>query len=306
MTTTLLPEAPAQAVTQDFIRESLTKSMTKPVFDPLPLFFIGTMHILALGFAIQTFSWAALGVCLLLHWLTGGVGITLGYHRLFTHQSFKATSPVKYFCALMGVLACQGGPISWVTTHRLHHTYSDQEADPHSPVRNFFWSHMEWCIRKNPTLKNKDVQNRICPDLVKDKSLMFIEKTDILWTFALAGVLYALGGWPFVVWGIFVRLILVYHCTWFVNSAAHVWGYQTYRSEDLSRNLWWVALITYGEGWHNNHHAFQYSARHGLKWWEFDTTYMMIQVLEKFGLVSAVKLPPERLLKDKELLRKAS
>ena len=299
MTTTLMPEAPT--VTQDHIKESMIKSMAKPVMDPLPFFFITTVHILALIFAIPTFTWSALAVCVLFHWLTGGVGITLGYHRLLTHQSMKVAAPIKYFCSLMGVLACQGGPISWVTTHRLHHTYSDQEADPHTPTRNFFWAHMEWCIRKNATLKNKDVQNRVVPDLVKDKGLMFLEKTDILWTFLLGLGFYALGGWSFVVWGIFVRLVLVYHATWFVNSAAHVWGYKTYKSDDLSRNLWWVALITYGEGWHNNHHAFQYSARHGLKWWEFDTTYMMIQVLEKLGLASAIKLPPARLLQDKEL-----
>lgn len=301
MTTTLAPEAPAQAVTQDLIRESLTKAVTNPKIDPLPFGFITAVHVLALVFAIPTFSWSALALCLVLHWLTGGVGITLCYHRLLTHQSMKVHPIVKYFSALMGVLACQGGPISWVTTHRLHHAYSDQEADPHSPTKNFFWAHMEWCMKKNNVLKSKEVQARICPDLVKDKGMVFIEKVDILFTFALAGLLYALGGWSWVVWGIFVRLVLVYHCTWFVNSAAHVWGYQTYKSDDLSRNLWWVALVTYGEGWHNNHHAFQYSARHGLKWWEFDTTWMMIRTLEKLGLANAIKLPPARLLQEKEL-----
>ncbi len=261
--------------------------------------FIIAMHTIALVAGPFTFSWPALAVCIFLHWVSGGLGITLGYHRLLTHRSFKTPKFMEYFLTLMAQLACQGGPISWITTHRLHHTYSDQPLDPHSPRAGFFWSHMGWCMVKNANIANPEVQQKVSPDLIRDKGMIFIEKTHILWTVLLAAGLYAWGGWSFVVWGIAVRLVAVYHCTWFVNSAAHIWGYQTYKSNDDSTNLWWVALLTYGEGWHNNHHAFQYSARHGLKWWEFDSTYLMIQVMEKLGLATAVKIPPARLLQEK-------
>ena len=273
------------------------KAVKPAIHWPASVFIIG-VHILALA-GIFTFSWKALILCVVMHWVTGGVGITLGYHRLLTHRSFKTPKLIEYFLALMGSLACQSGPIKWVVAHRLHHAYSDQVGDPHSPKHGFFWAHMGWCLVENRQVDNPAIQAKIAPDLVKDKVMVFMDNTHILWTILLAAGLYAWGGWPFVIWGVFVRLVLVYHATWFVNSAAHVWGYKTYKSSDDSMNLWWVALMTYGEGWHNNHHAFQYSAKHGLQWWEFDTTYMMIQFLKFFGLASAIKLPPERLLSQK-------
>ena len=262
--------------------------------------FITGVHIIALA-GIFTFSWKALAVCLVLHWITGGLGITLGYHRLLTHRSFKTPKLVEYFLAMMGNLACQSGPIKWVVAHRIHHAYSDLDGDPHSPRKGFFWSHIGWCMTVNEKLDSREVHMKVAPDLAKDPVMVMMDNTHILWTILLAAGLYVWGGWPFVIWGIFVRLVLVYHCTWLVNSAAHIWGYKTYKSSDDSTNLWWVALVTYGEGWHNNHHAFQYSARHGLKWWEFDSTYLMIQFLEFFKLASAVKLPPQRLLNEKAL-----
>lgn len=262
--------------------------------------FIIAAHIIALA-GFFTFSWKALAVCLFLHWVTGGLGITLGFHRLLTHRSFQVPKFLEYFFAVCGNLACQGGPITWVTTHRIHHTYSDQDRDPHSPLVSFFWAHMGWCLKDNAACSDKKVQARVAADLVKDRGHVFLEKTFFLWTVLLGAGLYALGGWPFVIWGIFVRLVLVYHATWFVNSATHVWGYQTYKSSDQSTNLWWVALMTYGEGWHNNHHAFQYSARHGLQWWEFDSTYMIIRTLEVLGLAKGVKIPTKNILAGKKI-----
>ncbi len=263
---------------------------------PIASFIIGA-HILALG-AFFTFSWPALILCLVLHWVTGGLGVTLGYHRLLTHRSFQVPKIFEYFLALMASLACQGGPITWVATHRLHHEKSDEEGDPHTPLEGFFWAHMGWCLRDNQMEKSEELA-RYAPDLVKDPVYVFLNRTHILWTALLAAGLYAWGGWSFVVWGIFVRMVLVYHSTWLVNSAAHVWGYRTYKTTDRSTNLWWVALFSYGEGWHNNHHAFQHSARHGLKWWELDATYFMIQCLEFLGLAKAIKVPSEHLLVTK-------
>lgn len=285
-----------EPVDLDFIKKY---SKAKGEIDWVPAIFLISIHIIAAAFAIQTFSWAALGVCLLLHWVTGGLGITLGFHRLLTHRSFKTPKIVEYFLTLCGCLAMETGPITWVTSHRVHHALSDEEGDPHSPLKSFFWAHMGWCLMKNKALDKWEARERYSPDLTKDKVHVFLEKTVALWQIPLAIGLYLWGGWSFVVWGIFVRLVFVYHCTWLVNSAAHVWGYRTYDAKDQSTNLWWVALLSYGEGWHNNHHAFQSSARHGLKWWEFDTTYLMIKVLKLFGLATDIKIPTKHQLATK-------
>lgn len=266
--------------------------------NPAPAVFIIGTHILALG-AFFTFSWDALVLCLVMHWVTGGLGITLTYHRLLTHKSFEVPKFMEYILATVATLACQGGPISWVGAHRLHHAKSDMEGDPHSPLNGFFWAHMGWCITKNKVVDDFAIYSKHAPDLAKDRYLLFLDKFHMLPTVLLGVLFYAWGGWSYVIWGIFLRLVLVYHSTWLVNSAAHVWGYKTYASKDDSRNLWWVALITYGEGWHNNHHAFQHSARHGLRWWEFDTTYFTIRFLQLLGLASAVKIPSKELLSKK-------
>lgn len=146
---------------------------------------------------------------------------------------------------------------------------------------------MGWLLREVPA---KDEIGKFTRDIADDPVYKFFEKYFLLMQVPLGLVLYALGGWPFVVWGIFVRLVVVYHCTWFVNSATHKFGYRTYDTDDTSTNCWWVALVTYGEGWHNNHHAYQHSARHGLKWWEIDFTWMHIRLLQALGLARKVKV----------------
>ncbi|MGD1901511.1 MAG: acyl-CoA desaturase [Geitlerinemataceae cyanobacterium] len=252
---------------------------------------VSMLHLIAiLAFFPQFFSWSAVGVAIFLHWLTGGVGITLGWHRLVSHRSFKVPQWLEYFLVLCGTLSCQAGPVSWIGLHRQHHKYSDTHLDPHDSNKGFWWSHIGWFFEEVPA--DKDVP-RLAKDIYDDAFYQFCEKYFIYMQVALGLLLYAIGGWSFVVWGIFMRIVAVFHCTWFVNSATHKFGYKTYESKDGSRNCWWVALITYGEGWHNNHHAFQYSARHGLRWWEIDATWMMIRTLEFFGLASKIKLPPE-------------
>ena len=290
--------SPAPIETPVIKNGKLTRKPT--AFDwPVAAFMLGVHLVALLGFF--TFSWKAFAVCAFFHWITGGLGITLCYHRLLTHRSFQTPKWVEYILAVMGALACQGPPLTWVAVHRLHHAQSDRELDPHSPRHSFFWAHMGWCLHGVNLVSNFEEKQRLAPDLAKDKFYVWMDRYHLLWTVLLALGLYALGGWPFVIWGVFVRMVLVYHATWFVNSAAHVWGYKTYKSEDDSTNLWWVALMTYGEGWHNNHHAFQFSARHGLKWWEFDTTYLTIQILKTFGLATAIKIPSEHLLQTKPL-----
>jgi stearoyl-CoA desaturase (delta-9 desaturase) len=257
-------------------------------FDWPVILFMVAIHGGALFALLPTnFSWSAVGLAVLLHWVTGGLGITLGFHRLITHRSFQTPKWLEYFLAFCGTLSCQGGVIEWIGMHRLHHLHSDQEQDPHDSNQGFWWSHMGWMLYKLPIRKEIP---RFTRDLWDDPVYQFLNKYFIPIQVLLGVVLYLLGGWPFVVWGIFVRLIAVFHCTWLVNSATHMFGYRTYEAGDRSTNCWWVALLTYGEGWHNNHHAFQHSARHGLRWWEIDLTWMTIQLLQVLGLATKVKL----------------
>jgi stearoyl-CoA desaturase (delta-9 desaturase) len=257
-------------------------------FDWPVILFMAIVHIGAL-FALlpANFSWAAVGLAIFLHWVTGGLGITLGFHRLVTHRSFQAPKWLEYFFVFCGTLACQGGPIDWVGMHRLHHLHSDQVADPHDSNQGFWWSHMGWMLYEIPC---RDEVARYTKDIFDDPVYRFLQNFFIPIQVALGVVLYWFGGWSFVVWGIFVRMVAVFHCTWLVNSATHQFGYQSHDSGDRSTNCWWVALLTYGEGWHNNHHAFQHSARHGLKWWEVDMTWMTIQLLQTLGLAKKVRL----------------
>jgi sn-1 stearoyl-lipid 9-desaturase len=251
--------------------------------------YLGAIHLAALlAFYPGFFSWNAVLVALLLHWITGGLGITLGFHRLVSHRSFQAPKWLEYFLVFCGTLTCQGSAIDWVGLHRLHHLHSDHDGDPHDSNNGFWWSHMGWMLYDIPA---REQIKRFTKDIHDDKVYRFLETFMIPIQILLGVILYFLGGWPFVIWGIFVRLVVVFHCTWFVNSATHKFGYQTYESNDYSKNCWWVALVTYGEGWHNNHHAFQYSARHGLQWWEVDITWMTIRFLEFLGLAKNIKLP---------------
>lgn len=240
-----------------------------------------------LAFLPSTFSWTAVGLALFLHWLTAGVGITLGWHRLLTHRSFQTPKWLEYVLVFCGTLAMQGGPIWWVGLHRHHHLYSDQDVDHHDSTKGFWWSHLFWMFHKVPV---EHEIPRFTQDIKDDRLYQFLDKYFFHVQLVFAGLLYLIGGLPFLIWGVFVRLVLVYHSTWLVNSATHKFGYRTYESSDRSTNCWWVALLSYGEGWHNNHHTFQYSARHGLKWWEVDVTWMMIRVLQFLGLARKVKL----------------
>jgi sn-1 stearoyl-lipid 9-desaturase len=243
-----------------------------------------------LAFLPQFFSWQALGVAVLLTWVTGCLGITLGWHRLVSHRSFQVPKWLEYFLVICGSFAMQGGPIWWIGLHRHHHLHSDQAVDHHDSNKGFWWSHIGWIFREVPAALEVP---RFTKDIADDPVYRFLEVYFLPMQLALAVALYCLGGWSFVIWGTFVRLAYVDHVTYLVNSATHRFGYRTYEVSDRSTNCWWVAVLSYGEGWHNNHHAFQYSARHGLKWWELDMTWGIIRVLQALGLATKVKLPDE-------------
>lgn len=249
------------------------------------------MHLLAL-FGFFVFNWGAFLVAVGLYLATGLLGICLSFHRNLSHRSFKLPKWLEYFCAYCGVLALQGNPIDWVSTHRYHHQYCDSERDPHSPVEGFWFSHMNWLF-DHKAISERCGEGSNVADLEKQPFYRFIKNTYILHPLALGILLYAVGGFPLIVWGMGVRTVWVYHITWFVNSACHVWGSQTWNTGDLSRNNWWVAMLSFGEGWHNNHHAFEYSAQHGLEWWQVDLTWYTVRFLQAIGLATDVKLPTE-------------
>ena len=195
---------------------------------------------------------------------------------------------VKYALAIFGTMAYQGGPIVWVGTHRMHHRDSDTNGDPHSPKHGFWWGHMLWCLMGDHLGRDATL---LAKDLKKDPVLVWIDRWFFVPNLLLAVALYFMGGWGWVIWGVAVRTVVAYHSTWLVNSASHLWGYKNFRTTDDSRNNWFVALVSWGEGWHNNHHAHQRSARHGMRWYEFDVTWWMIKLLESVGLARKIYVP---------------
>ncbi len=251
---------------------------------------ITTIHLGAL-FGPWTFTWDAFWVFFWLQIATGLLGVTLCYHRLLTHRSFHVPKWLEYVLTLCGGLALQGGPLKWVSTHRVHHAFSDRPSDPHSPTRGFWWAHMGWLFVWDDQIDDPKQYTQFVRDLVADPVYRFMERYNTWFTVLLGVLLYAWGGWSFLVWGLFVRTAFVYHATWLVNSAAHLWGYQSYDTNEGSRNNWWVALLSYGEGWHNNHHAYLHSAAHGLRWWEVDITYVVIRLLAALRVATRVRLP---------------
>jgi fatty-acid desaturase len=245
------------------------------------------LHLAALG-AFFFFTWQALILALAMWWVAGSLGIGMGYHRLLTHRGYKTPKFVEYLLTTCGTLAIEGGPISWVATHRIHHQNTDKEGDPHSPRDGGIWSHMGWILTGRAMHRDRDELLPYVPDLRKDKFHLWISKWHVVPSVVIAIVFYAIGGWPWVFWGIFLRTVVSLHATWLVNSATHMWGSRRYETHDDSRNNWWVSLLTGGEGWHNNHHAHPVSARHGLAWYEFDPNYYAIWLLKKIGLARKV------------------
>jgi fatty-acid desaturase len=261
----------------------------------LPILWIGMIHA-GIVFAPMTFTWSGLVVGLFLYLLTV-IGVCMGFHRLLTHRSFQTPKPVEYLLTVLGLLANQGGAMQWVATHRMHHAHSDVEGDPHSPRDGAWWAHMLWWMPVDPILDDPAQRRRYVKDLAQDPVHRFLDHCQVPSLLVLAVMLFVLGevwggvGLSWLVWGICVRMTLAYHVTWLVNSATHMWGYRSYETKDRSRNLWWVALLSFGEGWHNNHHAFPRSARHGLRWWEVDLIYLLIRSLSFVALTKKVRVP---------------
>jgi stearoyl-CoA desaturase (Delta-9 desaturase) len=289
----------------------------------LVMVLITTLPLVALGVALW-WGWgrgvSAVDLGLLVgFYVATGLGITVGYHRMLTHQSFKAPAPVRVTFAVLGSLAIQGAVIDWVATHRRHHAYTDVPGDPHSPhvdagdglgglLRGLWYAHLGWMFAPDTT-----VREVWAPDLCKDPAIARVHKLFpwlLLASFLLPALLGGLltmsfaGALSGLLWGGLVRVMLLHHVTWSINSICHVFGTKPFAAHDESRNNPIMALLAFGEGWHNAHHAFPASARHGLRWWEFDASWIVIRSLAAVRLVRDIKLPtPTQLQRRREAAR---
>ncbi|EFH89072.1 acyl-CoA desaturase [Ktedonobacter racemifer] len=211
------------------------------------------------------------------------LGVTVGFHRMLTHRSFAAHPVVKFLLLVLGSMALEGPALEWAATHIKHHSYSDKEGDPHSPVEGFFHAHIGWLFKDRMADPNQYAKH-----LQKDPIVVFVSKTFLLWVALSLIIPFAIGGWSGLLWAGLVRIFLTHHVTWSVNSVCHIFGRRDYETNDQSRNEWVVGLLSFGEGWHNNHHAFPRSAFHGLRWWQIDGSGYLIWSLEKLGLAKDV------------------
>jgi len=268
------------------------KTFAQPVNLTITLF-LGLFHVCAIA-ALFMFSWKALVFALVMWWIAESLGIGMGFHRLLTHRGYKTHKWIEYGLTVCGTLALEGGPIGWVATHRLHHQNSDKDGDPHSPRDGGFWAHMGWIITGDAVHNKTTELLPYVPDLRKDKFMIWISKWHWVPLAILAVAALVLGGWRYVMWGIFLRTVVGLHATYLVNSGTHMWGSRRFLTGDNSTNNFWVAMLSFGEGWHNNHHAHPQSARHGLAWYEFDLNWCGICALRTLGLAWDVKLPAQK------------
>lgn len=268
-------------------------------------------HLMALlAFLPWFFSWTGVILLFLGNLVFGLLGINIGYHRLLTHRGLVCPKWFERFLIVLGVCCVQDTPARWVAVHRRHHQHADDPSDPHSPLVNLFWGHMGWILVENPELNRLGIFHRYAKDILRDRFYVWLERnyrqnliifgSICLFFFGGFAVELLLGGTlmeavqfgaSLLIWGVFVRTVVVWHQTWAVNSVAHRWGYRNYATDEGSRNNLLVGLISNGEGWHNNHHADPRAAKHGHHWWEPDITYLVIRLLGLIGLVRNVAMP---------------
>jgi len=261
------------------------------------------------------FSWWGIAAALFGMYVFGTLGINLCYHRLLTHRGLVCPRWLEHTLAILGVCSFQDSPARWAAVHRRHHEHPDERSDPHTPLVSFFWAHMQWIYTENRELNRLGILERYAKDILRDKFYVALERGSI-WLWVILGswlAFFALGfaaglatsdtmleasriGASVLVWGVFVRTVVVWHITWSVNSVTHLWGYRNYRTNDFSRNNIFIGLISNGEGWHNNHHADPRAACHGHRAWEFDVTWLTIRALKGLGLATRVIRPTPRIV----------
>ena len=250
---------------------------------------VTTFHLLAIP-ALFFFSWQNVAAMLVGNWIVGSLGVGLGYHRLLTHRSFKAPKWLEYFLTALGTMSVQDDAPNWVATHRIHHAFTETDKDPHSTRPGFWWAQIGWVLFGTAQDHDAATLKKYVPDLMKDKFQVLLAKYFYVPIIISAFILFAIGGWGMVFWGVFLRVVVGWHTTWFVNSLSHIYGDKPFETSDDSTNNWFVALLTFGEGWHNNHHAFPTSARHGLRWYQFDMNWIAIRIFEKLGWATNIRL----------------
>jgi stearoyl-CoA desaturase (Delta-9 desaturase) len=301
-----------------FVRPSLVARVASVIVVIVP--FLGLIAASIL-FWDTRFSWLNLGM-LLGGYAVTALGITIGYHRLFTHKSFRTNRVVTAIVGVLGSMAVEGPILQWVATHRRHHQHTDREEDPHSPnvhgtgwiawMRGMYHSHVGWFFTSAPTREQMD---RYVPDLQADPLVRGISRLFGFWAIlgliipaaiALAVTQTWFGALMGFIWGGLVRVFLVHHVTWSINSICHLWGSQPFNTHDDSRNNAIFGVLAFGEGWHNNHHAFPSSARHGLEWWQIDVSYLIIRGLALLGLADDLKGPAPERIASKRIVRRAS
>jgi stearoyl-CoA desaturase (Delta-9 desaturase) len=229
-------------------------------------------------------------------------GVTAGYHRMLTHRSFTPHPIIKFILLVLGSMSLEGSALEWAATHIKHHAHSDREGDPHSPLEGFVHAHLGWLFRDRMADPNV-----YCRNLVKDPIVVFVSRTFFLWVLLSLLIPFALGGlaggwagaWTGLLWGGLVRIFLIHHVTWSVNSVCHTFGRRMFETSDRSRNEWIVGLLAFGEGWHNNHHAFPRSAFHGMRWWQIDFSAYLIWTLERLGLAKDVYRVPNDMMNNR-------
>jgi stearoyl-CoA desaturase (delta-9 desaturase) len=250
--------------------------------------FLVIAHLASIA-AFFFWSWPAIITAVVFYWVASSLGVGMGYHRLLTHRGYKVPKFVEYFLVTCATMSLEGGPIQWVTTHRIHHAHADREGDPHTPRHGGWWAHIGWILWGTAQNHTKATLAHYAPDLIKDRYYRWLTRRYYIPLTVVALILFVFGGWAVLLWGVFLRLTLALHATWLVNSATHLWGRTRFETGDDSRNSWWVALLTFGEGWHNNHHAYPTSARHGLRWYEIDLNWLGIRALQFLGLAHGIK-----------------
>ncbi len=249
---------------------------------------VTSFHLLAIP-VFFTFSWQNLAALLVVNWIVGSLGVGLGWHRLLTHRSFKVPKWLEYVLTSFGTMSMQDAPDKWVATHRIHHAFVETANDPHSTQYGFWWAQIGWVVWGKAQDHDEATFKRYIPDLLKDPVHVLISRFYLVPIIVSAVILFAIGGWTMVVWGVFARVVFGWHTTWFVNSLSHIYGQRPHETDDYSTNNWFVAILTFGEGWHNNHHAFPTSARHGLQWYQFDMNWITIRIFEKLGWATNIR-----------------
>jgi stearoyl-CoA desaturase (delta-9 desaturase) len=272
---------------------------------------VALFHLLIpLAFFPYFFSWWGLLWLPVGNYLFCSLGIGAGYHRLLTHRGYKCPLWFEHILATLGVLNLQDSPARWVLVHRLHHQHSDHQPDPHTPMVTWFWGHVGWLFVENRQLSSAQTYEKYVRDILRDPFYMRLERNVLyVWVYVAHAVLFLVAGLAvgfafhgtlagsyrvglqWLLWGVVYRTLYTWHVTWAVNSISHMWGYRSYETRENSRNNWLVALLTNGEGWHNNHHADPRCAAQGHRWWELDVTYATICLWEKLGLVWDVMRP---------------